>query len=115
LHHSKNVFKHIHAHPPLWAKYSAPEDAKAIESASSSKKPVVSVWARYESADTTPLSAPAAKQALAEWKLDCAYKRWVLEGEANNNDPTRATQLYDSLESKRIALYNAVQDRFLTR
>ena len=99
----------------LLAKFSAPADAKAIESASSSKKPVVSVWERYESADTTPLSTPAAKQALAEWKLDCAYKRWVFEGEAKKNDPTRGTQLYDSLESKRIALYNAVHDRFLTR
>jgi len=98
----------------LWAKYSAPEDAKAIDSASSSKTPVVSVWARYDNTDTAPLSTPAAKQALAEWKLDCAYDRWVYEGEAKNNDPTRGTQLYDSLESKRIVLYNAVRDRFKT-
>jgi len=98
----------------LWAKYSVPEDAKAIDSAPSPKKPFLSVWARYDSTDATPISTPAAKQALAEWKLDCAYDRWVSEGEANNNDLTRGTRLYDSLESKRIALYNAVRDRFKT-
>jgi len=90
--------------------YSASGDTET-----SSKTAFVSVWARYNSTDTTPLSTPAAKQALSEWKLHCAYDRWLSEREENNNDPMRGTQLYDSLEAKRIVLYKGVRDRYMTR
>jgi len=91
----------------LWAKYNASPDAETSKSAPSCTTAFVSVWTRYDSADTTPLSRPAVPQALAEWKLHCAYGRWLSERDANVDDPTRSTQLYDSLEATRIALYDS--------